>query len=174
MSKYVAMIDLETTGTTAKTGILSIGACVFDDELNTFSVQYRFYTTILLDGQVGREITHDTLWWWMQQSEEARSVFNPYGGLHLKEALLRLSDVFHPKYCIREVWSNGADFDVAILQHAYGEANIPVPWSYKMTRCFRTVKELFPNVAKPEFKGVQHNALSDAIHQAEWLHKIHL
>ena len=68
-----------------------------------------------------------------------------------------------------EVWSNGADFDVPMLAHAYTQVGIEIPWKFWNARCFRTWKSLpgSKNVKLPPMAGVKHNALTDAVTQAQ-------
>ena len=66
------------------------------------------------------------------------------------------------------MWGNGAAFDNVILAVAYKRAWLPVPWSYKNDRCYRTVAALAPEVARPEV-GERHNAADDAEAQARHL-----
>ena len=72
------------------------------------------------------------------------------------------------------MWSNGADFDLPMLAHAYNQVGIEVPWKFWNSRCFRTYKNL-PNAKniRVEALGVKHNALSDAYQQAQTVCAIH-
>jgi len=51
---------------------------------------------------------------------------------------------------------------------------ILVPWDFRQNRCLRTLKNMRPEFMElePEFLGVRHNALDDAMHQTKWLHSI--
>jgi hypothetical protein len=160
------MVDLETLGTQADAAILSIGAVRFtlagdiDDKC--------FYMACTLDSQQ-RHVSHDTLAWWMGQSAEAKKVFDDPNRVALVTALEDLYVFFGPSYMGR-VWSNGADFDIPILTHAYRQMGFDTqPWKFYNSRCFRTMKEEYKGCPKPPFEGVQHNALTDAIHQTKWL-----
>ena len=76
--------------------------------------------------------------------------------------------------CDSLVWSNGADFDVPMLAHAFSQVQMEMPWKFFNSRCFRTYKNLpgAKNVGVP-FAGTKHNALADAYHQAQTLQAIH-
>jgi exodeoxyribonuclease VIII len=66
------------------------------------------------------------------------------------------------------VWGNGADFDLPILSAAYVAAGFGgPPWKPYNGRCYRTLKNLRPDVPRPERRGTAHNALDDAVFQAE-------
>lgn len=162
------MIDLETLATCADAVIVSIGAVKFD-RYNHIDDK-ALYTAVAIGSQPGRRMTTDTVAWWMQQSDEARSVFFDPDKHTLEEALAELCGwMDDPKY---HVWSNGADFDIPIVIHAMEQLGIVPTWKFYNHRCFRTLKTLFPNVAKPPFEGVKHNALADAAQQAKWAQAI--
>jgi len=170
------MIDLETLGTTADSVILSIGAVrfnlesgsVFDDLDNTF------YQVITIDHQVNRHISGDTIAWWMKQSKEAQDVFIG-DNCTLNVALVGLYAWIDPMPGSRpNVWSNGADFDLPMLNHAYKQCGMLPPWKPYAARCYRTYKNLpGARVVKVEREGHHHNALDDAIYQATHLCAIH-
>lgn len=68
------------------------------------------------------------------------------------------------------VWGCGSDFDNVILASAYRRCGIDLPWMWWDNRCYRTMKNQFKNcVAEPVRRGIKHNALDDAIHQASHL-----
>lgn len=165
------MVDLETLGTTADSAIVSVGAVRFD--LETGETHDGFYQVISLDSNLsaGRYISPDTLSWWMQQEPEARAIFSaPSEPLH--DVLENFARWIHSPDSI--MWSNGADFDLPMLAHAYTHAGISLPWKYWNSRCFRTYKNL-PGAkqTKTPKQGVKHNALADAYNQAQTLCAIH-
>lgn len=170
------MIDLETLATTADAVILSIGAVRFN--LETGAVfdhpQRTFYQVVQVNSQRTRRIDGDTLAWWMTQSKDAQAVFTEPGA-HLVEALFGLRDWVDPTPgAMPTVWSNGADFDLPMLNHAFLVADIPTPWKPYAGRCYRTYKNLpGARAIKVERTGKHHNALDDAVYQAQHLCAIH-
>ncbi len=70
-----------------------------------------------------------------------------------------------------KIWGNGADFDNVILTSAYKRNDLELPWRYTNNRCYRTLKSLYPEI-KLERSGTHHNALDDAISQANHLMSI--
>jgi hypothetical protein len=72
-----------------------------------------------------------------------------------------------------EVWSNGADFDLPMLAHAYSQVQVETPWKFWNSRCVRTYKNL-PGAKGAKFPatGVKHNALSDAVNQTKQVQAI--
>lgn len=165
------MIDLETLGTENDSVILSIGAVKFDIE--PFTVLDTFHVGLNLEEQekVGRKIYASTVKWWLDQSKEAQ-----------KSLLVTLNDPWHPSEALDSlrvfcgaangVWGNGSMFDNALIVSLSNSFGLKSPWSYKLDRCYRTLKSLYPSIEGPERKGVHHNALDDAMWQAEHLSRI--
>jgi len=69
------------------------------------------------------------------------------------------------------VWGNGASFDNAILANAYHKTHLDLPWQYYNNRCYRTIKNCYPNI-KLSRAGTLHKALDDAKSQAMHLIEI--
>lgn len=157
------MIDLETVGTSAGCGILSIGAC-------TFNHSHTFYKKIDLESckLIGLTEDQDTMAWWRKQDPEAkREAFS--GTNSIVEVLGNFSDWFRRLPGDADkifVWGNGADFDLPILAAAYAAAKMQKPWKPFNGRCYRTLKNLYFSVKMQPFDGMKHNALADAKNQA--------
>jgi 3' exoribonuclease, RNase T-like len=166
------MVDLETLGTSADAVIMSIGAVRFD--LETAEIDdLGFYASVSVDSNLAlkRRVSEDTLLWWLKQSPDAQKVFHE-PKIELSEALSDLSDWLGTDGNF--MWSNGADFDLPMVAHAYTQAQIEVPWKFWNSRCVRTYKNL-PGAKDVKFatEGVKHNALSDAVNQARQVQAIH-
>ena len=156
------MVDLETLGTGLHSAIVSIGAIRFDLErtFDTFSVKVDLQSCF----DAGLQADGDTLRWWMQQSDDARRVF--IGDCRpLEDALDAFAEWMGADAI---VWGNGAAFDNVVLANAYRSCDKQVPWHHFQDRCYRTIKNLCPDV-KLERQGIHHNALDDATSQAEHL-----
>lgn len=165
------MFDAETLGTVADACIMSIGAVKFD--LNSETIDDNgFYASVSIDSnlELKRRVQEDTLIWWMSQGDAAKGVFNE-SKQPLRTALSELADwIGDDDY---HVWSNGADFDLPMLAHAFVQCGMEVPWKYWNSNCFRTYKKLpGAKLIKLPFVGVKHNALFDAVHQAKTLQAI--
>lgn len=159
------MVDCESLGTTASAVILSIGAVRFDLESDQISDD-GFYASVSIESNLdlGRRVQEDTLLWWLKQPAAALQVFHEEK-IELGTALEDFSDwIGTDDHCM---WSNGADFDLPMLAHAYRQVGIEAPWKFWNNRCFRTYKNLpgAKNI-RTEAVGVKHNALSDAHQQA--------
>jgi DNA polymerase III epsilon subunit-like protein len=163
--KKSVMVDIETLGTSPKSAIISIGACVFKPhETQTAEELYEnsFYSNIYFDQD--REIQPGTVQWWFKQSDAARSSLhdNPQT---LATALQKLIE-WYPKDT-DTIFANDPDFDVVLLNDALAQCDKAPPWKYYQHRSCRTVIDLAFNGQKPKFEnGVAHNALDDVVKQA--------
>jgi hypothetical protein len=166
------MLDIETLGTRADSVILSIGAVKFDPYGDALDIDGGFYASVSIDSnhEAGRrDISEETLIWWLAQDNEARRVFvEPKTTLRC--ALEDLAFYFsHRDY---QVWSNGADFDLAMLAHAYAAFGIALPWQYTNTNCFRTIKKLpFARDVPKILQADKHHARADSVYQARQLQR---
>jgi hypothetical protein len=167
---YDVMLDLETFGTKPGCVLRSIGAAFFDLR---GGIGARFYTTIdqqsCLD--VGLTIDPKTAEWWAQQDGEVQQALlkNPKP---LQTAVAEFHAFFR-KNDGKRVWCQGATFDVPVWEAAVTAAGFKqVPWKYWDVRDTRTAYALYGfdprTVAR---SGAHHNALDDALHQIECLHR---
>lgn len=161
------MLDLEAMGTRPGSAIIAIGACTFKSD----GIGEEFYTKISLKSCMDYDFIIDpsTVMWWMQQSDKARAEFKGNEAqTNIYEALGKFKDWLPEK---SKIWGNGSDFDNTLLAEAYQRTFQPVPWNFWDNRCYRTMKNLAPNVPY-EKVGTAHNALDDAKSQALHLIKI--
>jgi exodeoxyribonuclease VIII len=157
------MVDLETLGNGSNAVIIALGAVEFGNG----QLGREFYMNIDPQSCVdaGLKMDVSTVMWWMQQSDQARAAFKKPGA-PLELVLCEFSSWF-PSGSV--LWGNGATFDNVILDNAYKALNGKRPWHYTKDRCYRTLKNLRPDVTQ-ERVGTHHNALDDAKFQA--LHAI--
>jgi len=157
-------LDLETTGDTPGCCILSIGAC-------TFNRKEVFYRRISHEDSL-RYLKDDieTMRWWSKQDAEVRA--EAFGGtISMISALDDFSQWFKS---LNEgdtknvqLWCRGSDFDGPILKYAYKAVDRKIPWDMRAGRCLRTLEDLLPHVKAPLRASKRHNAVDDAIYQAE-------
>lgn len=157
-------VDIETTGTSPGCCILSIGAA-------STCGKFTFYQNIWHAPQktdYGLKDDAETLAWWDKQGKGARDeAFS--GTMGLATALGNYSDWLRSLPANKVfVWGNGADFDNAILSYAYKAVGMKNPFGFN-NRCYRTLKNLYPDIKAGEFMGIKHHALADAIHEAQHL-----
>jgi hypothetical protein len=164
------MIDLETLGLTPNAAFISLGACRFSPE--TAQIGDSFYERINWETAMdGREVTPATLRWWMQQGDDARlEIIKP--GRNMKDVLDSLY-FWLGSDCV--VWGNGSTFDISILEDAYRQCGINIPWKFWNVRDVRTVVDLAKGLVDKNDvaqEGTAHNALGDAVYQAKYVSKM--
>lgn len=158
------MLDLETVDNKPTSAIASIGAVMFDEDgmYEEFYAVVDYKSSILL----GLTQSDGTMDWWAKQSEEARRIFHPdTPKMDIQVALIEFKAWFKNHGGLY-IWGNGADFDNAIMNTAYGLLGADTPWKYSNSRCFRTVKHKGYVTAR---SGTYHNALDDAKTQAQYM-----
>lgn len=159
------MVDLETFGTTNNSVIIQIGACYFNR--HTGEIGNKFLMNI--DAQsclnLGMEVEGSTLYWWLQQSEEARKSLLE-NKVDIKTALLKFKRF--AQYA-KNLWSD-ENFDFPILKNAYDKAGIVFPVHYTGMRDLRTIVDV-GKIDKKSYErvGIYHNALHDSIHQVQYV-----
>lgn len=169
------MVDIETLGTKKESAILSIGAVAFD----THGIHHEFYTNISIKNNLinNRKIDGDTLNWWFSQSDDVIKSIIKEPCVNLCDALLNFRNWLE-KMRFHTIWANGANFDIEILQNAYEQFNIDLPWKYKQICCMRAIRELGRIISLPygQYKSenifLAHNALEDATIQAQYVNLI--
>lgn len=157
------MVDLETLGLKSTAVVVSIGAVKFDE--TGIGTKIDLHVNFQDQIDLGRTVDADAVQWWMNQSDAARkSTFNG-SRLTTYKALAHFSKFFEGSEFL---WGNGASFDNAILESLYGTYNMKTPWRFTRNRCYRTLAALIPDIRRPPTTGfVEHNALDDAIMQAQ-------
>lgn len=165
------MIDIETLDTKPSAVILSIGAVRFDIE-EPYKLGPTFYAHIDIDNSIyhGRTVSGSTLLWWLGQEEDARNRITGSKTSSLPVVLDQLSTFIKPK---DRIWGNGAGFDNVILSDAYRSVGQDMPWRFWNDMCYRTLKNLYRDIVKPDFEGTKHDALDDARFQALHLQLIY-
>jgi len=156
------MIDIETLSTQPNAAILSISAVAFDPfEITTdFSLNPKFDVLIDLESQPNREISEETLEWWSKQSPLTRDkIFGDENRISLKEALEQLTKFVWNT--TNKIWVQGVSLDIPVLDHAFHEQNISVPWGYHQIRDSRTLLDLV-FVEQP---SVSHDSIDDCYRQ---------
>jgi len=161
--KTQIMLDLETLGTLPGSVLVAIGAVKFDGE----KITDEFYVRIdaASCAKLGLQMDTETVLWWLQQADGPRlEITKPAVGL--AEALYNFSAWVGDDEA--EMWGNGAAFDNVLLAGAYRAAGQKPPWEFWHDRCYRTMKNLYPQVTMQR-EGVHHHALDDARAQARHL-----
>lgn len=164
MSSHL-MIDIEGLATGPDTTILTIAAQSFDPFGSGCENMRHYYTRVSLEGQENRSIDDSTVAWWGTQPEEAQEEALGEGAdrIHIKTAL---EDLYKLAWQHDFVWAQGPTYDMNILEHAYKENGMPLPWKFYRVRDSRTVISLWPDCPKPP---TTHHALEDVRKQINLL-----
>lgn len=160
-------IDIETLGTSTSAPVLSIGACCFESQ--SLRITSEFYVNVELGTTDMSKIDAATFYWWMSQSNEARTALFK-DRQPLPEALSQLTAYIdsNAEFLKHGIWANPPGFDLTILRSAFEHVGLRVPWHYTHIRDYATLKRVvvgFLDSATP-VKVVAHNALDDAKYQA--------
>lgn len=182
-NKNNIMLDMETLGVRPGSVILSIGATLIQpkEAYEAGITHHNFYRKIDYKNSLDCGFTTDanTIKWWEGQ-DRATWEEMMRDTVSVTQALNEFSDYCNSVGDSRLIWSKGADFDCVLLSEYYLRMGIERPWKYNQTRCYRTLSELQGVPAPDYINTYKHNALADAIHQADhaalifqWLEKHH-
>lgn len=170
------MVDLETLGLNPGCVIASLAAVEFDPM--TGLTNHTFYKKINIASSLreGFKIEGDTLYWWLQQTDAARTeICTNSEDIHavLSEFTSFLKQVCkNTKYI--KLYGNGSSFDLGILGAAYHQLGQKIPWMFWNERDVRTIVDFMPEIKKQtEFEGVMHHPIHDCLHQIKYVSKIY-
>lgn len=174
----IAVVDLETLGKGPRAVIGEIGVVIVDVE-QLVAVD-EFYCRVSLHQP--RQRDESTMSWWDQQRIDSPQawleMFKNTDRLCLADAIDALKDFLarhFPRALAVELMGNGPEFDNVILEDAYSQCGIELPWSFRGNQSLRTVVlmgrlllDIDPKF-QIEFEGIRHHALHDARHEAAYL-----
>ena len=159
------MIDIESLDTSPNCVILTIGIVLFDPKgsgiTDTISVRPS------VDEQTSihnRTIDDSTVEWWGKQSVEAQhEALGDQDRISFKEAMEAVY-----KFCWnrRAVWSHGAPFDVVVMESAFRQLDMKIPWPYYSVRDTRTLFDVTDVKLASGGHVTSHKAVEDAERQA--------
>ncbi len=159
MSEQHVMLDLETLGVSPDSTILQISAIIFDPFNESTQYEDVFNELVDIDSQ-NRSIDANTVAWWGTQPKEIQEIiFSEENRLPLDITLKKFTKFVWNK---NRIWSQGPDFDISILKHAFFQYNLPLPWPYWKVRDSRTILDL----TSIDLPAADHNAISDCRRQA--------
>jgi DNA polymerase III epsilon subunit-like protein len=161
------MLDLETLSTQNDAACIAIGAVAFDADL-IFS---RFEVLIDPIAAIGHR-SSSTLRWWGEQNQEVRS--RMFSGKIQPAAAIGSFCEWAQAQKLSVLWGNDPQFDVSILRNLHRSVNgseSGFPFHFRNERSFRTMtwlaKTLKIDYSSAYEGGVAHDALSDAVCQAQ-------
>lgn len=171
------MIDMETPATNLTTAPISLGAVQFCLPFGIARPQFYERASLESIEKYGFAIDKSTMDWWDKQDAAIRT--EAFGGT---QSITQLLENFHSWCTLNfgyasgvadtsniELWSRGAGFDCEILKHCFYELFGNYPFDFRKHMCQRTIERLMPAelVSLCGKNTGKHNALSDAIFQAD-------
>ena len=163
------MIDIETLSTQSNAIILTIGAIKFDRGLikKELDEMESFYVRINEDSckKLNMHTDLNTVEWWKKQSKKAKyEVFEHKDRMDIKDALIKLSNFLKGH---NHIWANSPSFDCIILENAYKQCDLDIPWKFWNLRDCRTVYDIGKVSLNTFFdkNKEDHNALNDCYKQ---------
>ncbi len=163
------MLDLETLSTAPDAAIVAIGACTFATDGTTLASRRVFRQAVMPDTSqaAGGRIDALTVVWWCGQPAAAREAWTLAPARSIQSALEQFAIWCMPEFENERVriWGNGAGYDNVVLRGAYDRCHILPPWRHQDDRCYRTLKNLRPDIAFEQI-GTAHEAADDAVSQA--------
>jgi DNA polymerase III epsilon subunit-like protein len=183
------MIDIETLGLRQDAIITQIGAVFFN--LTGIPGEYgeAFRMNVDIGSQKGRTVSTSTIQFWLGQSKAASAHMIAEDNRTLEEALRELRSFLMVNISGRPrensdklfVWANGACFDFPILESAFNDYGIDIPWAYHQVNDLRTLRNLVhPKRSEEEYHssfatgdhGLYHDALDDCRTQVAMLQEL--
>jgi hypothetical protein len=175
------MIDLETLGVDPRTApIIQIGAVAFEldedgpkEAIPLFSELVTVRSNLL--PPFCRELNPETVAWWADTDPSLLVKLMRGQGVTLTTALANLGLWFiRIDDGIEGVWANGPTFDITMLESAYQQEGMRVPWDFRTIRDMRTMAMIAGDddacwtggeITAIEREGDKHNALVDCLRQ---------
>lgn len=180
MNKF-CMLDLETLSSSPRAMVLSIGALMFDldvplhvETLDDFMINHMFGDCFFMrfKQQPGREISPDTVAWWVRQGKAAiDKAFDLANRFDTRDALVNSFYDWYKRHSPEACFAYPATFDHVILQNLYDDYGLDNPISYSRQLDMRTIVKLL-DIPKPNNLPewlVPHDPVHDCVAQALWI-----
>jgi hypothetical protein len=164
-------IDIETLGVTQDAVIIQIGVVEFNTDTMSIGDGLVFYPDLEEQYKARRSVDIDALKWWTKTNPALLGDILNSKTINHSEVRARLIDVM---ILARSYWFKHPAFDLTILDSMYSLNTSLCDSGHgayrKITKDVHTLTSSL-KVKPPEFVGVRHDALADAIHQAQWVIK---
>jgi hypothetical protein len=159
------MIDFETFGNGENKCICQVGAVFFDNVTGELGAEFKATIDAGSHTRRGGVIDAGTVYWWLNQSEDARKSILEEPRQDVVEAMIALNDFLAPA---SRIWSH-ATFDFVTLVETLKKLNIRSSFPYKAGMDLRTLIYL-SGISTSQFprEGVHHDGLADAKHQVKY------
>ncbi len=160
------MIDFETFGNGPNKCICQVGAVYFDSETGELGKEILLNIDAADHVKEGGVIDADTVYWWLQQSEEARkSITDRTKMQRVHSAMSELNEFLADA---SRIWSH-ATFDFVTLMDTLKQLHIKPLSSYRAGMDLRTLVYL-AGISVKDFprEGTHHDGLADSKHQVKY------
>lgn len=171
MIPLVATIDMETLSTEHNAALLSIGAVIHD--FDTGQQVDTFYANITPESSIaaGLDVSESTKAWWAKQGQAAQDVLS-VDQRPLRDVLVDFTK-WLAGHGVQYAIGNGPRADNQWLESACKAVGMQSPIKYWGDLDMRTLTFIGTHILGLDhwhstFKGVKHNALHDAINEAEF------
>lgn len=175
MIPLVAVLDEETLSTEHNAALLSIGAVICD--FNTGQQVDTFYANITPESSIaaGLDVSESTKAWWAKQGQAAQDVLS-VDQRPLRDVLVDFAQ-WLAGHGVQYAIGNGPRADNQWLESACKAVGMQSPIKYWGDLDMRTLTFIGTHILGLDhwhntFKGVKHNALHDAINEAEFCNAV--
>lgn len=175
MIPLVATIDMETLSTEHNAALLSIGAVIHD--FGTGQQVDTFYANITPESSIaaGLDVSESTKAWWAKQGQAAQDVLS-VDQRPLRDVLVDFAK-WLAGHGVQYAIGNGPRADNQWLESACKAVGMQSPIKYWGDLDMRTLTFIGTHILGLDhwhntFKGVKHNALHDAINEAEFCNAV--
>lgn len=175
MIPLVATIDMETLSTEHNAALLSIGAVIHD--FSTGQQVDTFYANITPESSIaaGLNVSESTKAWWAKQGQAAQDVLS-VDQRPLRDVLVDFAQ-WLAGHGVQYAIGNGPRADNQWLESACKAVGMQSPIKYWGDLDMRTLTFIGTHILglnhwHNTFKGVKHNALHDAINEAEFCNAV--
>lgn len=175
MIPLVATIDMETLSTEHNAALLSIGAVIHD--FGTGQQVDTFYANITPESSIaaGLDVSESTKAWWTKQGQAAQDVLS-VDQRPLRDVLVDFAQ-WLAGHGVQYAIGNGPRADNQWLESACKAVGMQSPIKYWGDLDMRTLTFIGTHILGLDhwyntFKGVKHNALHDAINEAEFCNAV--
>ena len=169
------MIDVECFDVEESGALVGIGAVFFDLQTCTLGPTFCQHIHLATSVATGGTMDPATIMWWLGQSEAVRNAVR-FQGRDVRLVMTEFCEWMHEHSDEKLVrpWGNSASFDCGKVSATFKRLGMKAPWFWANERCFRTVRNSYPQVEyDPSQKvGEAHDPLVDAVFQVEHLLKI--
>lgn len=175
MIPLVATIDMETLSTEHNAALLSIGAVIHD--FGTGQQVDTFYANITPESSIaaGLDVSESTKAWWAKQGQAAQDVLS-VDQRPLRDVLVDFAQ-WLAGHGVQYAIGNGPRADNQWLESACKAVGMQSPIKFWGDLDMRTLTFIGTHILGLDhwhntFKGVKHNALHDAINEAEFCNAV--